>query len=230
MKTPRRFRQGLIPFPVGRGGRRKGAGRKPAGPSRRVSHDVREPLAGRFPVHVTVRLREGLPSLRQGGVCRVLRGCFWAACERFGFRLVEYSMQSNHLHLLVEADDKKSLSRGMQGLLIRVAKGLNRLWQRAGSIFADRYHAHILRTPREVRHALVYVLNNARKHGVRLLDAIDAFSSGAWFSGWKDACAPLASGSLTERFTAKARTWLLSRGWEVHGRIGTDEVPGLASA
>ena len=159
------------------GGKRKGAGRKRRSERPSVPHDARPELAARHPVHVTLRLARGLPSLRVGRSYRVLEGAMRAGRERFGLRLVKYSVQSNHVHMLVEADGRESLSRGMQGLAIRMARALNRTWTRTGKVFADRYHAHVLGTPREVRNALAYVLGNARKHGVRLLEAIDPFSS-----------------------------------------------------
>jgi hypothetical protein len=115
--------------------------------------------------------------------------------------------------MLVEADGRESLSRGMQGLAIRMARALNRAWTRTGKVFADRYHAHVLRTPREVRNALAYVLGNARKHGARLLEAIDPFSSAAWFESWSDS-APVA----------RARTWLLRVGWRRRGAIRAASV------
>ena len=178
------------------GGYRPGAGRKPLPTSQRsgVPHRERAKLASRYPVHTTVRLRQGLPPLRNRRTNRVLRRCFAAACDRLGFRLIHYSVQSNHLHLLCEAVDRNALSRGMQGLLIRVAKALNRLWQRQGSVFAERYHEHILRTPREVRNALAYVLNNLWRHlrgacpsaGSDSACGLDGFASGFWFDGWRD--------------------------------------------
>ncbi len=129
------------------GGARKGAGRKRKGERAHVSHRTREKLASRFPLHVTTRLRAGLPSLRRVRERRVLERAFAAGSDRFGFRLTEYSIQSNHVHLLVEAKDRNALTRGMQGLSIRVAKALNKLWGRKGKVFADRYHDRILRTP-----------------------------------------------------------------------------------
>ncbi|MCY2958581.1 MAG: hypothetical protein NTY35_00285 [Planctomycetota bacterium] len=109
----------------------------------------------------------------------------------------------------------------MQGLLVRVAKALNRAWDRRGRVFSDRYHARILRTPREVRSVLVYLLQNARKHGAHLL-GIDAYSSGPWFDGWLDRVARDA------RPIAVARSWLLRVGWRRGGRIGTHESQALS--
>jgi len=209
---------------AGRGGRRPGAGRKPKGDKAGVSHKRRVPLAARFPVHVTVRLRAGLPALRKKRTAKHLRDCFYEGCDRFGFRLIQFSVQTNHMHFIAEAKDRRALSRGMQGLLIRIAKRLNKWWMRKGSVFDDRYHDHILRTPREVRHALAYVLNNARKHGRKLVTLLDPFASGRWFDGWRDA--PTQRGNAHFRPVATARSWLLKSGWRRHGRIRAAEVPG----
>jgi hypothetical protein len=107
----------------------------------------------------------------------------------------------------------------MKGLGVRVARALNRLWQRTGSVLADRYHAHVLRTPTEVRNALRYVLHNARKHGRRVL-GIDPLSSGRWFTGWRDRAIAHASP------LARARTWLLAKGWRRRGLLSTRDTPG----
>ncbi len=206
------------------GGARPGAARKPAGARAGVSHRPRAKLAARHPVHVTVRVREGLPALRNRRVYAVLRGAFAAGCDRFGFRLAHYSVQRDHVHMIVEAKDRHALTRGMQRMLIRVEKALNRLWGRKVSVFAERYHDRVLRTPKEVRSCLVYVLNNARRHGLRLAQGLDFFASGCWFDGWREevrtrgmpvAC-PVASG----------RTWLLCVGWRRRGLIRLSEVPG----
>ncbi len=203
------------------GGARRGAGRKSTGPRSRVAHDARPRHLAGDPVHVTARLCEGLPSLRDRDARHAIAGAFAGARERFGFRLVHFSLQSNHLHLITEAKDRSALSRGMQGLLVRIARALNTLWQRSGSVFADRFHARALGTPREVRTALVYVFQNARRHGVQLL-GIDPFSSGAWFDGWKP---KLARKMNLPPIVVAAKTWLLREGWLRHGRIGFEESP-----
>jgi putative transposase len=153
------------------GGKRKGAGRKPAGGRAGVWHRRRPVLKKRFPVHVTWRMEKGVWNLRTRRCFSALRRAFWGGANRFGFRLVHYSVQGNHLHLLVEARDERALSRGMNGLGVRVAKGLNRVMGRQGKVLGDRYHSHILRTPTEARRARSYLLQNARKHyGVRGAD------------------------------------------------------------
>ncbi len=216
--------QACLPFQPGRGGARPGAGRKPAGARAGVSHRTRAKLAARHPVHVTVKVRPGLPPLRSRGAYAALRAAFAAGCDRFGFRLTQYSVQRDHIHMICEAKERRALARGVQGLLIRVAKALNRLWGRKGSVFGDRYHDRVLRTPKEVRSTLAYVLNNARKHGLRLAQAMDFFSSGPWFDGWREKFT--ARGVPAACPVAAGRTWLLCIGWRRQGLIGLAEVPG----
>jgi len=168
---------------TGRGGWRPGAGR----PRTRdgVSHDARERVSPKHPQHITCRLVEGIPSLRQRKLVGVLRQCI-AKAQRDELRIVEFNVEGNHLHFIVEAASNDARSRGMQGLSTRLARCINRFFGRKGKVFADRYHARALSTPREVRNALRYVLNNARHHGIDPGDDwIDPCSSAAWFDGWK---------------------------------------------
>jgi REP element-mobilizing transposase RayT len=157
---------------------------------------------------------------------RELERTFRESCARADFRLTHYSIQSNHLHLLVEADGPAALGRGMKSIGARVARAVNRIFRRRGAVLVERFHLHVLRTPREVRNALAYVLLNARKHlgrlGVRG-SRIDPASSGRWFEGWRDA---RAAASLDASPVARPRTWLLSWGWRRHGLLASDEVPG----
>src|SRR5262245_11140359 len=204
------------------GGKRRGAGRKPNGDRARVSHAKREKLAARFPVLVTMRLRAGLLSLRADDTHALLRDAF-AAGSSGAFRVVEYSVQTNHLHAIVEANDERTLSCGMNGLATRIARGLNRAWSRAGRVFDDRFHARILRCPRAVRVALIYVINNARKHGAWRAQVPDAYSSGPSFEGWKGSDGKGAQSS--PRLLERARTWLLTSGWRKHGLIDPLELP-----
>ena len=108
----------------------------------------------------------------------------------------------------------------MQGLLVRIARNANRIWNRKGRVFADRYHAHVLRTPLEVRRALVYVLQNARKHGWSFA-GIDPYTSGADLDGWKHAVDEDREGPAV----LPPRRWLLSRGWKRHGLLDEGETP-----
>ena len=202
------------------GGARRGAGRKRSSSRSRIPHVARPRHDARTPLHVTLRLCDGVPSLRRSLVRERVFRALGDGRERFGFRLHQFSLQSNHIHLIVEADDRRALSRGMKGIAVRVARTMNRLWRRKGSVFSDRFHARPLRTPREVRSALVYVLQNARHHGLRLM-GVDPYSSGPWFDGWKQGIVLAGDGPGT-----RARTWLLREGWRRHGLIGIQESPG----
>jgi len=155
-------------------------------------------LTGRHPVHVTLRLVYGLGYLRAHSRMRAIEGVLREAKERFGLRIIHYSVQGMHLHLIVEAEDRRALARGMQGLAIRLAKRLNRLVRRHGPVFADRYHSHVLRSRREVSNALRYVARNyahhAREHVPR--DFVDPCSSARWLETSPSADAPVAPASV----------------------------------
>ena len=212
------------------GGRRAGAGRKP-GSSPRDPHRRRAALAARFPCHVTLRLCRGLPSIRSRRFVSELRRRLRPACERPRFRLVHYSIQADHLHLIVEASNSHDLARGMKSIGARVARAVNRVFGRRGAVLADRYHRRVLRTPREVRHALAYVLLNVRKHfeqrwGYTPAARLDEASSGLWFEGWRQRPREGPHAGSGPRDVAAPRTWLLAAGWRRHGLIDPTEVPG----
>ena len=139
-------------------------------------------------------------------------------------RLVHWSVLGNHLHSLIEASDRRALSRGMQGLAVRLAKALNCWWQRAGRVFADRYHSRALRSPSEVRRALFYVLQNARKHGIEP-DGADPYSSGPWFDGWLGGECTDPQPVERPTWLRAARTWLLGHGWRRLGLLDVDAWP-----
>lgn len=229
MKTRRK--QGILEFPV-RGGKRPRAGRKCApGRPPGVSHHGRASHEGRCPLHVTLRAVIGLPNLREKEIYLAIEAAIRAGRERFGFRAVEFSVLSNHLHFVVEAEDRRALSRGMQGLMIRIAKAINRILGRKGRVFADRFHARILTTPTEVRNALLYVLNNAKHHTNAPAAAwparlVDPCSSAKWFSGWDGSveCLRLS----TVRPGADATTWLLRTGWKRLGLLSPRMAPRAA--
>jgi REP element-mobilizing transposase RayT len=163
-----------------------------------------------------MRLRAGLPSLRCWKEYEVLLGAFRTGCERFGFRLVHYAVMGNHLHLLTEGDDRRGHWRGTQGLAIRIAKRLNKLWGRKGKVFHERFHGRDLKTPREVRGVLEYLMHNARRHGYRVAAVgPDPYSSGRWFDGWRG----WRADTLWAAPLARARAWITTRGWRRCGLI-----------
>ena len=224
--------------PTGRGGWRPGAGR-PRGRTT-LPHEPREDFTGREPLHVTLRVVEGVPSLRRHGALRIVQRAIADSGHREDFRVVEYALLSNHLHLAVEAEGRQSLGIGMHDLEVRLSLRLNRFFERNGPFFADRYHARVLRSPRDVRNTLRYLLDNQRQHearrGVKLSrDWIDPFSSAYWFDGWREPVRlrePRQRSLLAcPRPTALARSWLLKEGWRRGGLLAFDEeVADLADS
>jgi putative transposase len=204
----------------GWGGARKNAGRKPIGNKATVSHASRPFHEGRHPVLITERFARDLPTMRDVGLAGVIAGCIRKAHTRT-FRVVHFSIQGDHLHMVVEAGSKTSLARGMQGLKIRLSKGINAALGRRGRVFLDRYHARALGSPREVRHAIRYVLANWLKH-VEGARGVDPFSSARWFEGWS---APMPVPE-TPCPVARPRTWLAAIGWKRHGLLRAGERPG----
>jgi REP element-mobilizing transposase RayT len=185
-----------------------------------------------MPVLVTLRAVSGVPNLRAERAAMLIMAEIRRASAK-GLRVLHFSVQSNHLHLIVEADDGPALSRGMQRLGSRVALAINVLASRRGSLWRDRYHRRDLLKPRQYRNALVYVLFNARKHAhgaerMRRLRVLDGCSSAIWTDHW----------AVDDTFLARIRnaragpspviapaTWMARRGWLRHGRLRPDEVP-----
>jgi REP element-mobilizing transposase RayT len=213
------------------GGAREGAGRKPATKRPPVHHIKRPKVPKGSPAHVTLRVRRGVPSLRSRRFIREFQARLRRGCERGEFRVCHYSIQRDHLHLVVEAAGKEALGRGMKSVGIRLARTVNRIFGRSGPVLFGRYHLRVLRTPREVRHALAYVLLNARKHwrqrsGIAPPVVLDIASSGAWFDGWKRS--PPPAEPRASRPVAPPRYWLLREAWRRGGLIDPAEVPGSA--
>ena len=231
-QRPEQLTLDAVRYRTGRGGPRHGAGR-PRGIRPRVMHRQREGIVARLPVHVTIRLRRGIPTLRQPRFVRRFRSSLSEACVRHGFRVVHYSIQRDHVHLLIEAHSNHSIACGMKSVGARIGKLANRLFQRSGKVLDGRYHLRALRTPLEVHRALRYVLLNHRHHAARRhrpkhsihhrQAQPDSASSGRWFDGWRIAIDPPNSKDTCE--VASARTWLLQTGWRRHGLIHPAEIP-----
>jgi REP element-mobilizing transposase RayT len=182
-------------------------------------------------VHVTLRVKADLPSLREGKLVREWRRSLAEASERGSFRVAHYSLQGDHAHLIVEANGKHALACGMKSIGARLARALNRVNGRSGPVLDGRYHHRSLRSPREVRRALAYVLLNARRHLakrrslLRASSSLDPASSARWFDGWRSDPASRTPEAAAPREVARPRTWLLSVGWRRHGLVDPGEVP-----
>jgi REP element-mobilizing transposase RayT len=225
-----------------RGGKRRGAGRPPKGKRAGSPHKKRPFLHERYPVHVVLRAVSAVGNLRRRRVYHAIREATLTTARRENFRIVHLSIQRNHIHLLVEADDKQALASGMQGFQISAAKHLNAAIskgksgpRRRGVVFPDRYHAEIITSPTQARHALNYVLSNWRKHQEDLAPKlsgwkIDWFSSAAMFPGWaeygEEAFFWRGPETYDPLVVYQPKTWLLRTGWARGGPpISYREVP-----
>jgi REP element-mobilizing transposase RayT len=218
------------------GGKRKGAGRPPKGKRSSERHKARPRLKKSHPVHVVLRVVPEVGRLRRRNLYRAIQRGMVTAIPRHDFRICDVSVQGNHIHLIVEADDERALARGMQGFQISTAKHINRALsqetgrRRTGQVFADRYHATQLTSPRQVRHGLCYVRNNWRRHGEdRKLPgrAFDPFSTGEYSGGWDDGATTywLRDDDVILPI-CRPQSWLLSTGWRTAGLLSPWELPG----
>jgi putative transposase len=233
-KTRLAGHQVLLPFPSTWGGKRRGAGRKRLAPRGAVPHRSRTAHSGTVPVHVTLRVL--LRSLRSQFVFPTVRGAIADANRRNweNFRIVHFSVQADHIHLIVEATNRRALSRGLAGFSVSVARRVNRLLFRRGRFLAERWHERALTSPRAVRHALVYVLANCKKHGQPTV-TVDRYSSAPYFrlfAGlYGQAPIEINPRLVPTPFRARASlppepvTWLLRRGWLRHGLLSLHEHP-----
>lgn len=222
-----------------RGGKRRGAGRKPKGPRAGSPHKTRPEITRRDAVHIVIRVEKGVGSLRK----RYMYAALWLATlavarrelfddEEAMFRIIHVSIQQTHIHLIVEAANKTALARGMQSFEISAAKRLNsaiskqRGERRKGRVFEDRYFEEVIKTPRQARNALAYVLNNWRKHREdNTKDTqrwkVDAFSTAILFNGWREREAELFMWKPREAYKPLIvylpQTWLLREGWRRGG-------------
>jgi REP element-mobilizing transposase RayT len=225
-----------LPFPRQRGGARAGAGRKPGGGRRSTPHRSRPRHRGYEPVLVTWRCVVG--SLRSGFVFPTLRSAIADVNERWRgrFRIVVFSVQADHLHFIVEAEERRALSGGMRGFAVSFARRFNRLVFRKGAVFASRWHGRTLASPQAVRHALVYVLGNAKKHG-EAVGKVDPFSSAPYFSGFRE-CRARSPVDLRPELVPRGfgpspcavpKSWLLRQGWLRRGLLSLDDAPKRAT-
>ena len=211
------------------GGRRRGAGRKKT-LAKSPNHVRRRDLDFRHPVHIALRCVRGAPRLRQHRMYQLVRRILAMYLELADFRIVHVSIQRNHFHFIVEAADKGALTRGMQSLVIRLAKAINHAWHRDGKLFAHRYSAKQITTGRYARNAIAYVLNNWRRHhedfyeGANQKEFLDEYASGVSFDGWT-----MRFGKPTIEYeplpVSKPQTWILREGWKPYGRIDPFERP-----
>ncbi|HEX7842955.1 MAG TPA: transposase [Kofleriaceae bacterium] len=223
-----------------RGGKRRGAGRKPKRPRAAERHAARPEFKSYHALHVVLRIVPAVGSLRRRKMYKAMREASITAALRERFRIVHISLQRTHVHMLVEAENKAALARGMQGLQISAARNINTalgdgVRRRRGRVFADRYHLEVITSPTRARHAIAYVLSNWRKHGedregLPSTWLVDPFSSGILFPDWQELQDKAWMWPIRETYDPlvvfRPRTWLLSEGWKrAGGPISARDVP-----
>jgi REP element-mobilizing transposase RayT len=223
-----------LPLFKKRGGKRRGAGRPPKGVRAGSPHKKRPYLHARYPVHVVLRAISAVGNLRRRCVYKAIREATLTTARRADFRIIHLSIQRSHVHLLIEADHKAALASGMMGFQISAAKHLNAAIskgrpgpRRRGRVFPDRYHAEIITSPTQARHALSYILSNFRKHQEDRVAPfsewrVDWFSSAAMFPDWAEygehKVFLWSSPPTYEPLVVfRPKTWLLAEGWKRAG-------------
>jgi REP element-mobilizing transposase RayT len=224
------------------GGKRKGAGRPPKGTRASEPHKARLRFSGMTPVHVTLRVIAPIPTLRRPDAYHAIRHSMYAVIERADFRIVHISIERDHLHLIIEADDHESLWEGVRAFESSAAQRLNHAIstatgaRRTGKVFADRYHARLIPSPTQARNTIAYVLNNFRRHGYdqgmeTMFWDVDYYSSGPSFDGWAeldDSPFLFPTPDYLRLSVCRPRTWLLRAGWRRAGPIRMRDIPGPA--
>jgi len=223
-----------------RGGKRRGAGRKPSGVRAGERHEARPDFKPYHALHVVMRVVPAVGSLRRREMYKAIRNASIAAARSGRFRIVHASLQRDHLHMLVEAEHKSALARGMQGFQISAAKHINAALgdgaqPRRGKVFSDRYHLEVITSPRQARHAISYVLGNWRHHGEDRGELssswlVDPFSSAILFPDWIERQDEPWLWPMRETYDPlvvfRPNTWLLAEGWKKAGTISYRAVPG----
>jgi REP element-mobilizing transposase RayT len=212
------------------GGARKGAGRPRT--SKDVPHVARPPVSKQHPVHVGMRVRKEVGRLRRGPIYRALAAALRHTLAEAGFRVAHTSIQHNHFHFLIEADDNAAFDHGIRSLSITAALAINRVTGRSGRVFEHRYSAKPITNPRQMRNVLAYVLNNWRRHKEHLRSEaagrsrLDPYSTAILFDGWKEPPQLAVLDHYDPLPAAAPTTWLLRVGWRRHGPISAYFVPG----
>jgi REP element-mobilizing transposase RayT len=223
-----------------RGGKRRGAGRKPNGARAREGHDARPDFKPYHALHVVTRVVPAVGSLRRRTMYKALRDASITAASRERFRIVHISLQRDHVHLIVEAETKAALARGMQGFLISAARHIRAALAEErelmrGRVFADRYHLTVITSPTQAHHAISYVLSNWRhhkedQHGLARGWLVDPFSSAISFPDWAELADQPWMWPIRETYdplmVRRPQGWLLREGWKLAGPISARTVPG----
>lgn len=222
------------------GGKREGAGRPPKGRRSSEPHKARIRFFNPTPAHVTLRAVAPIPTLRRPDAYHAIRRAMYTVVGWSDFRIIHISIEREHLHLIVEANNHEALWKGMRTFQSSAAQRLNRAISLAtgrkhrGKVFDDRYHAQFITSPTQARNTISYTLNNWRRHehdqGMEsMFWDVDYYSSGPSFDGWAeldDSPVLIPAPDYPRLSVCRPKTWLLKTGWRKAGPISVRDIPG----
>lgn len=140
----------------------KGAGR-PAIHDRGIRHIARDKVTKHTSLHLTIKIERLKAGLRNKDVLKQLHDSIKKA-RKIGLRVIHYTLEFDHVHLLVEVDSNQQLAKGMQSFGISFSKGINKIKAQVGKVFKTRYHFRKLKSPNEIKNVIFYILGNSLKH------------------------------------------------------------------
>ncbi len=184
-----------------------------------MSHAKRPMVKSGTPVHITLKLRKGVANLRSREVFAGFKISARGAA-RFDFKIIHFSIQADHVHVVAEAASNKALAQGMRSFGGRLGKWVRRIVGGVGPVFAGRYHVNVLANPTKMKNALAYVLQNHAHHR-KVLKHLDEFSSAVYFSQWRQLFGFTAGPLLVDHrraadlpdYLSAPRSWLARDGW-----------------
>jgi len=88
------------------------------------------------------------------------------AKKRYGLCILNYTVTSNHIHLLVVDTEKDTVYRSLQLIAGRLVQEFNARTKRKGAFWEDRYHAVAVESEAHLAKCLVYIDLNMVRAGV----------------------------------------------------------------
>lgn len=140
----------------------KHAGR-PAKNDAGIRHTKRPDLTRPSSLHLTVKIEKSKANLKNKNVLAILKKAIFNA-RRQGLKVIHYSLEYDHIHLIIEADNNRTLGKGMQAFGVTLAKAINRMRKVKGQVYKHRYHFRQITSSRQLKNVMTYIFNNGVKH------------------------------------------------------------------
>lgn len=150
----------------------KNAGRK-AIHDKGIRHTSREEIFKPSPLHLTVKLKRA--DIQNKVVLRILKHAIYRSRLQ-GLRVIHFSLEHNHVHLYAECESNFVLGKAMKAFGVTFVRRVNKLKKIKGQLYKYRYHLRVLKSARDAKNVINYILKNGIKHG-RTLKVINAYNS-----------------------------------------------------